>query len=62
MKAIAEYSHSIGVIQLELAVSSANPTAINFYAKKGFAEVGRIPNGFVHNGLSFADVLMTRQI
>lgn len=35
-----------GIQQLELSVNAANSAAISFYERHGFAEVGRIPNGF----------------
>jgi GNAT superfamily N-acetyltransferase len=61
MNQVFAHARSIGVCQLELTASSANPRAISFYEKKGFSEVGRIPNSFLQDGLSIDDVLMVRQ-
>ncbi len=58
---VVAHAKDIGVCQLELTASSANPRAISFYQKKGFTEVGRIPNGILQNDRSFEDVLMVRQ-
>lgn len=51
----------IGIRQLELAVRADNATAFAFYRKAGFAEIGRIPGGFLEDGREFDEILMARR-
>lgn len=53
---------SLGVRQLELHVSGENGAAIGFYRRAGFAEVGRLPAAFVHDGRFIAELVMVRQL
>ncbi len=62
LDAVADYARNEGIIQLELAVSADNPTAIRFYNREGFSEVGRIPGGFLHEGREIDDVIMVKRI
>lgn len=59
---VVDFVGEIGVTQLELAVSVENRLAIRFYDRQGFVEVGRIPNGFRHEGRGVTDVIMVRQL
>ncbi|MDQ0319534.1 ribosomal protein S18 acetylase RimI-like enzyme [Pararhizobium capsulatum DSM 1112] len=51
----------IGIRQLELAVRADNAEAIAFYRKAGFAEIGRIPGGFLQDGREIDEILMARR-
>ncbi|WP_200883995.1 GNAT family N-acetyltransferase [Rhizobium sp. YS-1r] len=62
LKAIADYATSVRVLQLELAVSVENPAAMRFYQRQGFAEVGRIPGGFLDDGKEIEEVIMMRRL
>ncbi|PRD40633.1 GNAT family N-acetyltransferase [Phyllobacterium phragmitis] len=59
---VADYARSIGVLQLELAVSAENPAALCFYRRHGFVEIGRIPCGFLHNDKKIDEVTMVRRL
>lgn len=59
---VSDYALGVGISQLELAVSGDNATAIRFYVREGFSEVGRIPCGFIHEGREIDDVLMMRPL
>ena len=59
---VAGFAQDEGIVQLELAVSAENPAAIRFYRREGFAEVGRIPGGFLHDGREIDDLLMVRRL
>ncbi|MBP1858440.1 GNAT family N-acetyltransferase [Rhizobium herbae] len=59
---LVRHARVAGIRQLELAVSAENPTAIRFYRREGFAEVGRIPGGTIHEGREIDEILMTRRI
>lgn len=62
LNAVADYARSIGVLQLELAVSAENPAALCFYRRHGFAEIGRIPCGFLHDDKEIDEVTMVRRL
>lgn len=62
LKAIADYATSVRVLQLELAVSVENPAAMRFYQRQGFAEVGRIPGGFLDDDQEIDEVIMMRRL
>ncbi|MCF3638565.1 GNAT family N-acetyltransferase [Rhizobium sp. TRM95111] len=51
-----------GVVQLELAVTAENGRAVDFYRRAGFAEIGRIPGGFRHEGREIDEILMAMRI
>lgn len=52
------HARESGVRQLELAASAENPTAIQFYRRRGFSDVGRIPGGYLHEGREIDEILM----
>ncbi|KXF75930.1 acetyltransferase [Paramesorhizobium deserti] len=60
LKAVADYARSIGVLQLQLAVSVENPAAMRFYQRQGFIEIGRIPGGFLDDGREIDEIIMVR--
>ncbi|TWA19481.1 acetyltransferase (GNAT) family protein [Sinorhizobium medicae] len=62
LNTVADHAREIGIRQMELAVSADNPAAIRFYNREGFAEVGRIPGGLLHEGREIDDVIMVRRI
>ncbi|HVL21500.1 MAG TPA: GNAT family N-acetyltransferase [Amaricoccus sp.] len=53
---------TIGLRQIELHVSAENPAALGFYRRAGFAEAGRLPAGFVHEGREVEEILMVRRL
>jgi RimJ/RimL family protein N-acetyltransferase len=59
---VLDHARLLGVRQLELTVSADNPTAIRFYRREGFIDIGRIPAGFVHQGRDIDEIMMTRRI
>ncbi len=61
LNAVSRHAREVGVHQLELAVSAENEAAIRFYLAQGFAEAGRIPDGFVHAGRGVDEILMVRR-
>ena len=56
------HARDIGIRQLELAVTAENPAAYRFYEREGFAEIGRVPGGFLHDGREIDEILMARRI
>ncbi|WP_027997755.1 GNAT family N-acetyltransferase [Sinorhizobium arboris] len=62
LETVADHARKAGIKQLELAVSAENVVGARFYERQGFAEVGRIPGGFLHEGREIDDVLMVRRI
>ena len=49
-----------GILQMELGVSTATPRAQAFYARAGFAQVGRIPGAYRDGDILTDEVLMAR--
>jgi GNAT superfamily N-acetyltransferase len=62
LDALTSHARELGIRQLELAVNAANPAAVGFYRRKGFAEIDRIPGGFVHDGKETDKIMMARRI
>jgi RimJ/RimL family protein N-acetyltransferase len=62
LEALTNHAREIGIRQLELAVSCENPAAIRFYEREGFAAIGRIPGGFLHEGREIDELMMARRI
>lgn len=62
LAAVTEAARKLGLRQLELAVALENAPALAFYRRQGFAEVGRIPAGFLHEGREIDEILMMRRI
>jgi len=62
LDALMEHARTIGIRQLELAVSVENPAAIRFYARHGFSEIGRIPGAFREADKDVDELLMARRI
>ena len=62
LKSLTDCARDRGIRQLELAVSVENPAAIRFYRSEGFIEIGRIPGGFLHDGMEIDEVMMARRI
>ncbi len=59
---LTEYARTQGIRQLELAVTAENLQAFRFYQRAGFAEIGRVPGGFLHDGREIDDVMMVLRI
>lgn len=59
---VEKFARGIGVTQLELTVSAQNPVATGAYLRHGFVEVGRVPNGFIHDGRGIDEILMVRPL
>lgn len=59
---MVRHARSIGIRQLELAVSAENIAAIRFYLREGFSEIGTIPAGYRIEGQELDEVLMVRRI
>lgn len=62
LDACIEDAREAGLTQLELSVSAENERAHAFYLKEGFAEIGRVPNGYNHDNVLTDDILMWRPI
>lgn len=59
---LVTHARESGVRLLELAVSAENPAALRFYEREGFATIGRIEAGIVHEGRDIDEFLMMRRI
>ncbi|MEP3277980.1 MAG: GNAT family N-acetyltransferase [Stappiaceae bacterium] len=62
LASLTDFASGSGIRQLELMVSAENPAAIGFYRKAGFEQVGLIPNGLLHEGRAFDQIVMARSI
>lgn len=60
--AVIEEARAMGIVQLELAVTAENRSAVRFYQRKGFAEIGRVPGALMHEGREMDDLMMARRI
>jgi ribosomal protein S18 acetylase RimI-like enzyme len=59
---LLDVARARGLWQVELHVSAENPAAVRFYRRAGFAEVGRMPADFVHEGREIDGLLMVRRL
>ncbi len=62
LEAVTAEARAMGLTQLELAATVENAAALAFYRRQGFAEVGRIPAGFLHEGREIDEILMMQRI
>ena len=62
LAALTDHARKKGIRQLELTVSAENPAALQFYKRAGYAEIGRIPAGFIHQGREIDEIIMIRRI
>lgn len=62
LDALTGHARGAGVLQLELTVSAENPAAQRFYAREGFAAIGRLPAGLIHEGREIDEVMMAKRI
>jgi ribosomal protein S18 acetylase RimI-like enzyme len=62
LQAVEAYARTENISQIELVVREDNEAARRFYRKRGFAEVGFIPDGFRDHDNRFHEVLMTRSL
>jgi len=62
LEALTGHARDCGIRQLELAVSAENPTAIRFYLREGFSEIGRIPGGFLHGDREVDEIMLARRV
>ncbi len=62
LKKVEDHARAQGIRQLELAVTAENLLAFRFYRREGFAEIGRVPGGFLHEGREIDDIMMARRI
>jgi len=59
---LLEHARTLGIRQVELAVSAENPAAVRFYLREGFHEIGRIPGGFLYDGREIDEIMMSRRL
>jgi RimJ/RimL family protein N-acetyltransferase len=62
LQSVTDHARASGIRQLELAVTAENPGARRFYEREGFAVIGRIPGGFLHDGKEIDEIMMARRI
>ena len=62
LEALTQHARELGIRLLELGVNAENPAAVRFYKRQGFAEIDRIPGGFVHDGKESDKIMMARRI
>lgn len=60
--AVEDEARTLGLHQLELAVTVENTAALAFYRREGFRQIGQIPGGFLHEGRAIDEILMMRPI
>ena len=59
---LLDHARTLGIRQVELAVSAENPAAMRFYQREGFQQIGRIPGGFLHEGREIDEIVMARRL
>ena len=62
LQAVEAYARTEDISQIELVLREDNEPARRFYRKRGFAEVGFIPDGFREYDNRFHEILMTRSL
>lgn len=58
MEALIAEAHAVAITQLELHVAHDNPRAIAFYARFGFAQMGRLPRAVLLDGIGQDDLFL----
>ena len=62
LTALSAEAGELGFRRLELAVNHQNAAALKFYLAQGFSEIGRVPDGFYHDGQYVDEILMSKRI
>lgn len=62
LAAVTAHARDSCLRQIELAVTAENAPALAFYRREGFAEIGYIPAGFLHEGREINEILMMRRV
>ena len=62
LDAVCDHAKSIGIQQLELAVSVKAAPALRFYERHSFEAVGRIPNALRDEGEILDELIMIRRL
>lgn len=62
LAAVCDHAKSVGIQQLELAVSAAAAPALRFYERHGFEAAGRIAGGLRHEGGIVDEIIMMRRL
>ncbi|MEL7300406.1 MAG: GNAT family N-acetyltransferase [Pseudomonadota bacterium] len=62
LQAMATSARARGIWQLELFVAEDNPRARAFYARHGFAELGRLPNAALIADVMTSDIFMVADL
>jgi RimJ/RimL family protein N-acetyltransferase len=62
LAAVTAHARDGGFRQIELAVTAENAPALALYRREGFAEIGYMPAGFLHEGREIDEILMMRRV
>ncbi|MCO5153907.1 MULTISPECIES: GNAT family N-acetyltransferase [unclassified Shinella] len=62
LAAVTAHARDSCLRQIELAVTAENAPALAFYRREGFAEIGYMPAGFLHEGREIDEILMMRRV
>lgn len=62
LDSVVEQASRDGIRQLELHVRAENATAVRFYKREGFVEIGHIPAATIFEGREVAEFLMCRRL
>ncbi|KOF16740.1 acetyltransferase [Ensifer adhaerens] len=59
---LTDHARSAGIRMLELVARADNETAIRFYEREEFREIGRVPGGLLDGEEEIDEILMARHI
>jgi RimJ/RimL family protein N-acetyltransferase len=62
LAAVTAHARDSCLRQIELAVTAENAPALALYRREGFAEIGYMPAGFLHEGREIDEILMMRRV
>ena len=62
LSVVTSFAVANGVRQLELNVSDHNVTAIRFYERHGFEQVGRVPRALIEEGREVDELIMVQRL
>lgn len=61
-RAVEAEARALGLHQIELHAAAENRAALRFYARMGFATVGRLPAGYIHEGREIDEAVMLKRL
>ncbi|MDQ1199185.1 GNAT family N-acetyltransferase [Agrobacterium sp. SORGH_AS 787] len=59
---VVQFAEQQGIKQIELGVREDRAGTIRFYRRAGFMQIGKVPQGYIEDGVEFNEILMVKRL